>query len=293
VSPVDELLVVVAALYLYESAVAVPRGAVAFTSWLGDSFRIRESTGFLGNERFGVLIAPLLPPLGSVHVVGGSATAPAALAAALDVGAVKRDEARFHAESRALRLLCNALFLWFFALLPWVGHREGLTSRWVELLLSLVLLVGAIVVRFLLAHRRLHPDRAAERRRLILPLALAPLEAVRAVDHLGKRLHASRHPVAVALALAPAETARAFAGRALLAALHPLPPQPRDEALAAAISAALAGNGIDVAALLREPTPDSAASVAWCPRCRAQYERAASSCGDCPGVALVAFAAQG
>ena len=63
-SELELLLLVLVVLYAWECACWVPRGSVAFRTWLGRRWRIAHPGTLLGNQRAGFIFAPPLPPLG-------------------------------------------------------------------------------------------------------------------------------------------------------------------------------------------------------------------------------------
>ena len=65
---VQWLFVVLAALYGWECACWLRRGAVAFTSWLGETWRAWHPGTLVGNQYGGFILAPPLPPLGTLFV---------------------------------------------------------------------------------------------------------------------------------------------------------------------------------------------------------------------------------
>src|SRR5690348_12356953 len=63
-SDVELLFLVLALIYVWESANWVPVGGRAFTTWLGS--RWHQSSPALRNQKGGFVFAPLLPPLGGI-----------------------------------------------------------------------------------------------------------------------------------------------------------------------------------------------------------------------------------
>jgi hypothetical protein len=324
----------------------------------------------IGNEKAGWVLAPLLPPLGWVHVceslpfavapegvvprsdprpigfcaqlrpaaagrevrAGGRllarldsaarATETAAwlaelnasppkrretairerIARSLDVAAIREEQSALRERAAGLRVTCNALFVLFAVVAPWQVYGQGIGRTWPWLVAGMVGLIAWVVRGYLRAHRELQPALGQERRVQSVALALAPLGAVRAVDALARGAHAGRHPLAVGHAPPRPAAARELARRELLEARHPIRRDGIDDgalrilrwfddAMAGGIERALAGCGIDVAGLLAAPPREDPSCESYCPRCRAQYRAGVGSCGDCPGVALVAFAA--
>ena len=62
------LFLVLAVIYFWECACWVPRGSVAFVTWFGRRWRPAHPGSLLGNQRGGFVVAPPLPPLGTILV---------------------------------------------------------------------------------------------------------------------------------------------------------------------------------------------------------------------------------
>lgn len=69
-SDVQWLFVVLAGLYGWECAGWLRRGTVAFVNWFGRHWRLQHPGALAGNQRGGFILAPVLPPLGTVFVAG-------------------------------------------------------------------------------------------------------------------------------------------------------------------------------------------------------------------------------
>ena len=67
-SEVQLLFVVLAVLYGWECACWLRRGAVAFSTWLGAGWRAWHPGTLIGNQTGGFILAPPLPPLGTLFV---------------------------------------------------------------------------------------------------------------------------------------------------------------------------------------------------------------------------------
>jgi len=65
-SDVQLLFLVLALLYGWECACWVRRGSVAFTTWLGRTWRLAHPGSLFGNQRGGFIFAAPLPPLGTI-----------------------------------------------------------------------------------------------------------------------------------------------------------------------------------------------------------------------------------
>jgi hypothetical protein len=67
-SDLELLFLVIALLYAWECACWIRLGSIAFVTWLGSRWRITHPGTLLGNQRGGFILAPPLPPLGTVLV---------------------------------------------------------------------------------------------------------------------------------------------------------------------------------------------------------------------------------
>lgn len=67
-SDVQLLFAVLAVLYGWECLCWLRRGGVAFVTWLGGRWRVRHPGSLAGNQSGGFILAPPLPPLGSLFV---------------------------------------------------------------------------------------------------------------------------------------------------------------------------------------------------------------------------------
>jgi len=67
-SEVILLFAVLALLYLWECACWLPPGSLACVSWLGKKWRIIRPGQFFGNQQGGFVLAPPLPPLGTILI---------------------------------------------------------------------------------------------------------------------------------------------------------------------------------------------------------------------------------
>src|SRR5262245_59492096 len=65
----ESLLLVLALIYLSECLVWVPRGVLAFASWRGKVFGVRQSGASLGNQHGSLRLSNPFPPLGSVLLI--------------------------------------------------------------------------------------------------------------------------------------------------------------------------------------------------------------------------------
>jgi hypothetical protein len=196
-----------------------------------------------------------------------------------------------------LRLASHVLFWYVFALAPIVVWQFGLASTWIVLLAGLAALTCVTVASFVLAHRRLNPDRRQDRLSQALMLAIAPIAAIRAVDRLAWFAFADYHPLAVAAVLADRGTFVHAARRDRFDAAR-LARQFEGSASASWYKWTLEEiDGCLDRYLAREetleaPRADDGSSRSYCPRCGDQYVADKGRCAGCEDVELIPFAAK-
>lgn len=309
----DVLFLILAAIYLSECILWVPREAAAFLAPFGRRAHLRRPSFTLGWSGTGPLLRNPLPPLGFAALCafgsGGAraATAPAAAApgSRLDAEAVAARVEEYRSRSGALRVLCNLLFLSMFVLAPALVRWQGLGRWWMPLLAALVLLMAATLFAYRRAHGALYPGQSAERRKRIAALLFSPPAVARAHDALARDLLAPFHPLAAAAALSPREEFLDLARRALVDARAAAPGAAAGDASAAAgrggaragkpaapgpsvgeIEALVRRAGARPEELLAPPARPEAHARSYCPRCHCQYTFAAGACADCGGLGL-------
>jgi hypothetical protein len=224
-----------------------------------------------------------------------------AMRAMFDVQWARERLDEFRRDTRWPRRLANAIFLWLFIVGPVSIQLLGLGITWLPLLAGAILLLGFSVWRFVRAHRRLYPREGGARFRQTLSMALSPPAAARAPDLLLIDLFAGLHPMAVAAVVLSPREFTAYAGEMLRAIKHPLAEDLSEESqdiarwhereLLVAAEELASKCGVDIREAYAVPEAQSDSVVAWCPRCRMQYVNDAQTCADCPGVALVRYAA--
>jgi hypothetical protein len=285
------LLAVLAAFYLYDCSLWLPRDVTVFLACGWSGWRPRRPSPLLSGGEKGLFLSFRWPPLAPVYLCPGRIPA-GRLAAALDVGALEQDLARFTQCARLLRILCNALFVYLFAIVPVTVTWWSLTTLWPVLLSVLATLVVPIAVEYRDLHAWLWPGDAGERRSELAHMALYAPAAMRAHDRLAHRLCAPYHPLAVAALLCPPGVFRAFAARAVRQLHHPVAleqSQAYSPAEMSGVSRLLQRVGLTAADLLRPPPRPDASSQSYCPRCESAYAIAGGTCADCAGVVLVPY----
>ncbi len=209
-------------------------------------------------------------------------------AASHDEAEAARRAGAYGAATRWLRGWCNGLVVFVFVACPLLAVLVGLILAWPLVLLGLVAGMAGVAVSYRRAARKLEcpvPRTAV--------VALVPTAAMRAHDLLARDLMAGLDPLAVAAALLPREAA----GRAVEERLRHLR-FPRSGGASAGAASELGAAGALAARLGFDPeelatrVPErDADSVAWCPRCHAQYRKRIPHCRECEGVALRGFGA--
>lgn len=274
IEPVREaevLYLFVVGLYLLESLVIVPVGAVVVARGLW-RWRVAEPLVLRGGAGPAVTLAFPAPPLGLV--AAGSTAGRLALTDA------RERVAAFARASWDLRVAESALFLAVFgggATLVWWDAAPDLPalaamgSTWLTTALFAVL-----------TRRRLAPEARPPWGGFAIGM-LSPISAIRLHDVLGKRVFADLDGLAVAAAMLPPGPRAEVMRRALARATHGRGGDP------AAIAALAEEAGLDLAALRAAPERDSARALAWCPICRDQFVRYDETCATCGDVPLERF----
>lgn len=229
-----------------------------------------------------------------------------ALAAAMDVDAVKRTADEQRRRSQTSRFFANVLFLELLVLLPLSWALLGVGRHLLGASAAVVITMLIVDVAFFRAHRRLYPEQRAERWLSMIEIALFPPATVRAADHLSRHALDAFHPLAVAAAFLPEQELFDLARRMVLDLQHPIPPREPEErplakkteawyraALERAVLELLSRQRLDLKRLTAPPSPSEAGIGSYCPRCHAQYQRGDGSCEDCGGLDVVRFADAG
>src|SRR5262249_14470575 len=221
----------------------------------------------------------------------------------LDINAIKQRLDKFRNQTRSLRTLTNTLFFYLFVLAPVAIYRVGLSRSWIFLLAGVLVLTAGIAIRFRGLHKQFFPNADEERFTHFLVVLLSPATAIRAIDLLSRPLLEEFHPLAVAKVLCAEPQFRLLARDLLREITYPaLPLYPGQEPAAIAaemetrsllksgVESFLKKAGLTPAELLQAPSRTDETSVAYCPRCLAQFTTTTGVCDDCGGLPLAAFA---
>jgi len=289
-SDVFILLTVLAVFYAYDCSLWLPRNAVVFLTFGLRGWRPVQPHPLLSGGAKGLVVSFRLPPLTPVFLCEARPQVPC-VGSSLDLAALRNDLACLAVCGALLRVLCNALFVYLFIVLPLAMLVWSVTVLWPTLLTALVVLVVPIAVEFRDLHAWLWPTDTSDRRSELAHIGLYPPAALRALDRIAHRLCRPYHPLAVAAVLSKPPVFAKFAARELRRLYHPLatdtaqPDLPSHEILA--IRRALEAEGVRPDDLLAPPPHVDASSVSYCPRCESAYTLATGTCVDCPGVSLV------
>jgi hypothetical protein len=245
-------------------------------------------------------LAQLLQHLASLPDSARENALRTALAATMDLNALRRDLAIFADTAALLRILCNILFLYLFLAVPILLALFSLSLLWPVLVTALGVLVLVIAVEFRDIHLWLWPAEKSARRSALARIGCYPPTAIRAHDYLAHRVCAQYSSLAVAVLLCEPPVFDRFARQVLRRLHHPLADGAADPtatateawfqiAQADCIRQALATCGIRTDAYLQPPSRSEMGSLTYCPRCETEYAIASGTCADCPGVALVPY----
>ncbi len=183
------------------------------------------------------------------------------------------------------------MFVLLVVLVPFVLLSGRVPNRWLVLGAMLLVLQTALLVEFILAHRKLKPGHTGSMIQHVVMILLFPPNGVFAAESFGGDLGQDVHPLGAALELCPEDEARRVAGSFLRLWGHPVPGMDPEGAAEYREQAEILihSRGWALSDLLEAPKRDSVATQAYCPRCLAQYLAGATDCPDCPGVGLVPY----
>lgn len=267
-------------------------GQLFLAPGLSGGYRLGAVVTILSGRRLTVMLVPVLP-LGPALRFGD----PGPDHASLPVAASTLDQARERLQrvQRACTPLlapCWVMFIYLTLLVPTALLLSVVPYAWIVLGASLAVVQVWLNVTFWLAYRALHPEHPWSALHHMFTFLLFPPAAVLACERVAAEAIDGIHPLTAVMALLPADEARRFVARRLREWQYPLAGEdglPAAEQLAAFREfafAALPGLAGEVA----PPVAGGPDSVAYCPRCLAQFTAAGGECPDCPGVGVRAFA---
>jgi hypothetical protein len=193
------------------------------------------------------------------------------------------------------------LFAGCFAVAPAITTHFGVNRALLWVFVAALALHLPTVLIFFRAHRRLLPDRRADRWVELFKILVSPPMAMRAADTLWLHGLDGLHPLAL-LAVQSNEAGLKDLSRHLLLDLrHPIAPAECPEAgradelwfrqeRIAAIEVFLKAKNIEPATLLAPTAGGQEGIQSYCPRCQQGFTVASGECSSCGGMALVALA---
>ena len=221
---------------------------------------------------------------------------------AFETRAVERLWDEFQKHAAGLRFSVNLLFIYLFALIPFMLWRVGVIRGWPWILGGLLICTLTIALQYHGTHKKFYPSAEDERFTHFIILLLSPASAVRALDLLTRPLLETFHPLAVAKVLCTPSRFERLATEFLREITYPDIRSTAD-GHADAVSAEsfarelnkkfmesfLRRSGLDPKQLLRPPPATDPSCQSYCPRCLAQFTKSSGECPDCGAVELIAF----
>ncbi len=227
-----------------------------------------------------------------------------ALDRAFETKAVERLWDEFQKHAAGLRFSVNLLFIYLFALTPFMLWRVGLIRGWPWILAGLLICTLTIAVQYHGTHKNFYPKAEDERFTHFIILLLSPASAVRALDLLTRPLLETFHPLAVAKVFCAPSRFESLATEFLREITYPAvriladaqPYAVSAESFARELDkklmeSFLRRSGLDPKQLLRPPPATDPNCQSYCPRCLAQFTKPSGECPDCGAVELIAFPA--
>jgi hypothetical protein len=249
----------------------------------------------VATHRFAREVASLLVELAGMPVERRARRIEALFARMLDIGAAQNALQHHRADVRLLVWPVRLLALVMFVAFPFVVIEWGLRAL---VPAALAVLACTVLVAALAGWRirRTYDEPIAHR---VAMMILSPPLAIRADDVAGRDRLAGFHELVVARTACDETQAREIAASALRAFRYPLPSESATCCEAsewcgrvwrARLEKWIARENGPLEELLAPPIRGSSKLLAYCPRCRQQYERA-GGCPDCEGLALEPFPA--
>lgn len=214
--------------------------------------------------------------------------------------------------TKSLRVISLLLLFWIYpiGIARYQGWLPGFSD--VETLgiylAVLMLLWWACAGLLFRSHRTLYATERLQRWKLLLTSLVSPAAAMRATDHLARRLIDLSHPITVAAVVCSGDEVSRWAGRTARDMMFPKPPQSvppesqyasdetamaivreyRERSYAALLTFAHE-RGFDLEPYLTPPLREDAQAVSYCPRCHQEFSVVGSECGQCGDLPTVEF----
>lgn len=240
-----------------------------------------------GSTRSARALAELVAELVDASPQARAVTIAAALERAMNGAELRKRTDALLEQTRGLRVLCSAQFVWIAVVTPAVVWGLGTDAVWLVVLAVGLVLHIALNLRFRRAFLALLPDCVEERRRATLACVLSPISAIRALDELARPLAAEHHPLAAAT-LVPDNERREIERCVAVDAQHPRKMEDAaplalaaDAWFRAQVNDSALRAGFDLLAALAPPEPEDEQMRAYCPRCLRQFADGRELCFDC------------
>jgi hypothetical protein len=282
-----QIIVLVCLLGIVGEAVRIIRpGQVLFTSGLTGLYRCTASRRDNSGGSFRIHLAPILASGPTFRIKEGDC-----LDNPLDVQGVKEAVEEVLRSSRWVAAGSQVLLFHLVVIVPLVLLGGVVPHGWKVLGGSLAVIQVFVAVTFTLAHRKLHPGQLGDRIQHLVSMFFFPPDGVFAADHLANRTLDAFHPLAAALVLCGEDEGRKVAGEYLRVWQNPLAEEGAGKSgeYLEKVKILVDEMGWSVGEVAGPPLPDAQDSLAYCPRCHAQFLVAEGSCPDCPGVSKVLF----
>lgn len=203
-------------------------------------------------------------------------------------------------EMAFLRVLCNALFVYLFALAPALVLYFRMTVMLIPIAFGMLVIAIQISIEFYVLHRKLYPDANEDRISNLIKMILCPPVSIRACDLITEHLLGNFNPLVVGHLLLSGDRFRDFASRTLRNLKYPPEGYFTDRRakritvwqnhillrIASGYLRNVPKMGGD---FLRPPLPNDSTVHVYCPRCLCQFIQVEGDCPDCPGVKLLPF----
>lgn len=215
-----------------------------------------------------------------------------AVAEHLSESEARRRLEAFGGATAALGISGGVLALFLLVAIPGVVALRGLAASWLGLLAALLAMHVTVIALAWRARARLRRDGIETPAARLIPIALSPVSASRAVDALGRDLVADLHPLIVAKVLCAERDFDTLTDGVLRDLKHPMRPMPDLSAFAAETEATfrkLLEESLERWAgprRLSERVETAGATErsereARCPRCDERYAPGVAACADC------------
>lgn len=214
-----------------------------------------------------------------------------------DVESVKNKQKNFKNNSLLLLISCNLLYIIIFFVFPLGVFMFGLLRIIVFMFTIIYFFTLVTIIIYITACLKMQSFSKRSLLRDSLMMMICPLDAVRALDKIGKTFFIPFHPVAIAAVICEKCQYKKILKKCSLDLLFPIKPNLknakalktfhwyRNECLVR-LQEIIQQDGIDIADFFVKPDLQDKDCVSYCPRCGSQYSIENGECSDCSGVKL-------